>query len=419
MGTSILKGNIVFSKSPSELTIYENGYLVCEGEISKGVFKELPDRWKNCEIKDYGNQLIIPGLSDLHLHAPQYPFRCLGMNLELLDWLNTYTFPEESKYVDVEYAKTAYPIFVHDLKKSGTTRVCVFATIHEKATNLLMELLEESGIRGYVGKVSMNRNCPETLCEKDAIQSVHRWLNQVKGKSKKIQPIITPRFFPSCSDEVMRELARIQKEENIPLQSHLSENKAEIAWVQELCPESSCYGDAYDRLFAFGSNGKTVMAHCVYSGEEERKLMKKRGVFIAHCPQSNCNLSSGIAPVRKFLLEQQKIGLGTDVAGGTSLSILRAMADAIQVSKLRWRLVDEALQPLTVEEAFFLGTKGGGAFFGKVGSFEEGYEMDALVIDDRKIRHPKEFMVKSRLETIIYLSDQIEIMHTFVAGKEI
>lgn len=419
MESYILKGNIVFSKSPGELAIYENGYLVCEGGISKGVFTELPDRWKNCEVKDYGNQLIIPGLSDMHLHAPQYTFRGLGMNLELLDWLNTYTFPEESKYKNLEYAKMSYQLFVNDLKKSGTTRVCVFATIHEEATNLLMELLEESGIRGYVGKVSMNRNCPETLLEKDAIQSIHSWLDQVKGKFKNIQPILTPRFIPSCSDDIIRELATIQKENNIPLQSHLSENKAEIAWVQELCPESSCYGDAYDRLHAFGSNGKTVMAHCVYSNKEESKLMKQRGVFIAHCPQSNTNLASGIAPVKRYLMEDQKIGLGSDIAGGGSLSILRAMADAIQVSKLRWRLVDEAEQPLTIEEGFYLGTKGGGSFFGKVGSFEEGYELDALVIDDSKIRHPKELSVKSRLESIIYLSDQIDITHTFVAGNEI
>ena len=158
------------------------------------------------------------------------------------------------------------------------------------------------------------------------------------------------------------------------MQSHLSENFGEIAWVKELCPATHFYGEAYSQFGLFGGDCPTVMAHCVHSSDEEIALMKKQGVYIAHCPQSNTNLSSGIAPARRYLDAGLHIGLGSDIAAGSSLSILRAMADAIQVSKLYWRLADSSVRPLTLEEAFYMGTEGGGSFFGKVGSFKEGYE---------------------------------------------
>lgn len=409
MEIKIIKGNIVYSETPKQLSVTEQGYLVCKDGISQGVYQKLPEEWAAEAVTDYGEQLIVPGLSDIHLHAPQYAFRGLGMDLELLEWLDTYTFPEEGKYQDLAYAKKAYSMFVADLKKSGTTRVCVFATIHEKATELLMDLLEESGIKGYVGKVSMNRNCPDYLSEADGVRAVENWLTNSQEKYHKIQPILTPRFIPSCTDELLCGLAEIQKREHLPLQSHLSENLSEINWVKELSPESTCYGDAYDRLGAFGSNGKTVMAHCVHSNAVELELIKKRGVFIAHCPQSNTNLASGIAPAKQYLAEGCSIGLGSDVAGGANLSIFRAMADAIQVSKLRWRIQDQNWKPLTIEETFYMGTKGGGAFFGNVGSFEKGFEVDALAIDDRAIVHPQDISVRNRIERLIYMPQKAKI----------
>ena len=147
--------------------------------------------------------------------------------------------------------------------------------------------------------------------------------------------------------------------------------------------------------------------------------MKERGVFIAHCPESNTNLSSGIAPVRAFLTEGLRVGLGSDVAGGAQLSIFKAMALAVQVSKLRWRLTDQALAPLTAAEAFWLGTAGGGAFFGKVGSFEPGYELDALVLDDTRLSGPHNHTVSERLEQMIYLSESADVTAKFVAGQRL
>lgn len=147
--------------------------------------------------------------------------------------------------------------------------------------------------------------------------------------------------------------------------------------------------------------------------------MKERGVFVAHCPQSNTNLASGIAPVRKFLKEGIAVGLGSDVAGGHTESIFRAMADAVQVSKLYWRLADQKDSPLTMEEAFYLATRGGGAFFGKVGSFDPGYEFDMLVLDDSSLPHPQELDVKDRLERFVYLSDERHIAGKYVAGRKL
>lgn len=161
------------------------------------------------------------------------------------------------------------------------------------------------------------------------------------------------------------------------------------------------------------------MAHCVYSDEEERALMKERGVMVAHCPQSNTNLASGIAPIRKFLDEGLNVGLGSDVAGAFTESIFRAMSDAVQVSKLYWRLVDQNVKPLTIEEVLYLATKGGGAFFGKVGSFEEGYEFDALVLNDETLKTPLTLTVKERLDRLIYLAEDNQIEAKFVRGRRI
>ena len=147
--------------------------------------------------------------------------------------------------------------------------------------------------------------------------------------------------------------------------------------------------------------------------------MRRNGVFIAHCPQSNTNLSSGVAPVRSYLAQGMHMGLGTDVAGGAHLSMFRALTDTVAVSKLRWRLLDDSLAPLTFAEAFYLATAGGGAFFGKVGSFLDGYEFDAVVLDDAALDHPQELSVRARLERAAYLADDRNLTAKFVAGQKI
>lgn len=417
----VIKGNICYSKTSRELCIIENGYAVCENGRSAGVYETLPECYEALPQYDYTDKLIIPGLCDLHVHAPQYPFRGLGMDLELIDWLNTHTFIEEAKYADLEYAQRAYSIFVNDLLDSATTRACVFGTIHPQATKLLMEKLEQTGIKAYVGKVNMDRNCPDNLCEPSAERAfaeTEQWINDTSSYEN-IKPILTPRFIPTCSDALMEQLSILQKKYHLPAQSHLSENLGEIQWVSELCPDTANYGEAYAKYGMFGGGCPTIMAHCVYSGEEEIALLKAQGVFVAHCPESNTNLLSGIAPVRTYLNMGIHTGLGSDMAAGSSLSIFKAMAMAIQCSKLRWRLVDQSLEPLHFEEAFYLATKGGGAFFGKVGSFESGYEFDAVVLDDTPLLHPQPLSVKERLERLVYLAQDQHIIAKFAGGRNL
>ena len=425
----VIKGNICQTNSAMALDLHENAYAVCIDGVSKGIFRVLPEEYANLPLHDYGDALIFPGMVDLHVHAPQYAFRGMCMDLELMEWLNQYTFPEEEQYEDLEYAKKAYGMFVDALKKGATTRACIFATRHRPATELLMNLMEESGLVSFVGKVNMDREASEALTEESAEVSASdtvQWIHAVKDAFQNTMPILTPRFIPCCTDQLMEALRRIQMAYGIPVQSHLSESKGEIEFVKFLHPDDPFYGDVYNDYDLFGKNDdintdvKTVMAHCVWSTEEEVSLMRKNGVFVAHCPASNMNLTSGIAPIRKYLDLGLNIGLGSDVAGGHSDSIFRAITDAIQVSKLYFRMVDESFKPLVFPEAFYLATLGGGAFFGKVGCFEEGYEFDAVVLDDSVLPHPQSLNLAQRMERAVYLGlDEKNITAKYVSGKKI
>ncbi len=419
MDKFLIKGDLAWSGSDRTLICKKDSYILVENGVISGVYEQLPK--ERCAFYDYSGHLIIPGMCDLHLHAPQYQFAGLYMDEELLKWLEKHTFPLEAEYGNLEYAKEAYGIFVDDLKNSYTTRAVVFATIHKDSTLLLMDMLESSGLISYVGKVNMDRNSPDILRE-ETNESIKETLDFIQKARRffRTKPIITPRFIPSCSDGLMEVLGRIAYEYNIPVQSHLDENMGEVEWVKELCPWSSSYADAYDR---FGMMGKvkTVMAHVVWPTEDEIGLLKRPDVFVAHSPSSNTNLASGIAPVRRFLEEGINCGLATDVAGGSSLSLFRMITDAIQVSKLRWRLVDEKYGMLNFEEAFYLATRSGGAFFGNVGAFEPGYDADILVLDEssaRSVLRPR-MDIRDRLEFYAYrLADKNPIAK-FVKGEKI
>ena len=297
--------------------------------------ESLPSMYEGLPVVEYRNQLIIPGFVDTHAHAPQYCNRGLGMDKELLPWLETYTFPEESKFKDTEYARLVYSAFVRDLWRHGTTRSILFGTIHKDSTLVLMELLQQAGLSALVGKVNMDRNSPDFLIE-DTTQSLadtKAWLEASKVFGPLVKPVITPRFVPSCTSELMRGLGELAKEYDVPVQSHLSENHGEIEWVSALHPESGSYTDVYYEHQLMGQT-PTVMAHCIH-----------------------------------------------------------------------------------LSEAFYLATKGGGTFFGKVGSFEVGYELDALVIDDTSMFDANERSLEERLERWIYIGDDRHIMKRYVAGR--
>jgi len=419
--TLILKGNIVFTPSPSSLVIHSDSFIIIENGLVDGIFKNLPLKYNNIHINDYGNNLIIPGFVDLHFHAPQFYNRGIGLGKELLPWLETYTFPEESKFSDLTYAEEVYKRVVLELWKQGTTRSVLFGTIHKEATILLMDLLASSGLSSFVGKVNMDRNSPSSLTETtiESLRTTDAWLNETKDKYKMIKPIITPRFVPSCSPKLMKGLGKLAKEYDVPVQSHLSENLNEIAWVRKLHPEFPDYASVYNHYGLLGQQ-PTIMAHCIHNTDNEIELMAHNSIFAAHSPSSNNNLSSGISPVRKFLEKGVSVCVATDVSGGHYTSIAKVMALAVQVSKLkRFSSDQENYNPLSLPEVFYMGTKCPGSFFGKVGSFETGYEFDAIVIDDSSLADPNNRTVEERLERFIYIGSESNIIERYVSGRKV
>lgn len=414
----IYKAQILFTKERTRFEVMPDGYIAVENGTVIGVYEQLPASLAGQPVTDFGDKLLIPAMNDIHVHAPQYRNLGIAMDLELLPWLDNYTFPEESKYTDTEYAERMYRRFVRDLWRFGTMRTVAFATVHRDSTRLLMNLFLEAGMGARVGKVDMNRNCPEALCRsvEDAVRDNEALIAEYAKPDALVSPIITPRFVPSCTPEMLQACGELAHKYNLPVQSHLSENRNEIAWVQNLEPESRYYGDAYRRYGLFGDT-PTIMAHCVWTDGDELALMRDKQVMVAHCPTSNLNLASGMAPIRKFLNEGVPVGLGSDISGGHDLSIFKMIVYAIQISKIRY-CQDKSLPFLTLPEAFWIATKSAGRFFGQVGSFEPGYEFDALVIDDSELNHDN-YSLLHRLERFIYLGDDRQIVRRFCRGQEI
>ena len=328
----ILKGNIVSAPEPGRLDVTEHGYLIAENGGITGVYPVLPEQYAGAAVEDYGDALIVQAFADLHLHAPQYPMLGMGMDLPLLDWLNAYAFPTEAGFSDTDYARTVYRRLAQELASHGTTRVCMFSSLHTDATLILMEELENAGITGCVGKVNMDRNAAPGVLEETTETSMRetlRWLDACQG-FRHIRPVLTPRFTPSCTDELMAFLGKLAAERNLPVQSHLSENGAEMAWVRQLHPDCGQYWETYAKYGLW--NDRTVMAHCVWSDERERQAIKDAGVTVVHCADSNQNICSGIAPVRVMLDEGLKVALGSDIAGGDHLDMFDVTASAIRAA---------------------------------------------------------------------------------------
>ena len=421
----VYKANILFTPERSRFEVLENGYIAVEDGLVAGVAADLSSLADLCsfvcdeaDVTDFGDSLLIPAMNDMHVHAPQYRNQGIAMDLELLQWLQNYTFPEEMKYADEVYARRMYSRFIRDLWRFGTMRACVFATVHTESTRLLMRLFQEAGMGALVGKVAMNRNCPDGLMESvdEMVNGNEALISEFNVPNALVRPIITPRFVPSCTPDMLKACGELAAQYGLPVQSHLSENTSEIAWVQSLEKDSTSYGDAYDRYGLFGQT-PTVMAHCVWTAGEELELIKRRGVMVAHCPTSNLNLASGLAPIRTFIEEGVPVGLGSDISGGHDLNIFRMMVYAIQVSKMHYQH-NHKKAFLTLSEAFWLATKSAGRFFGRVGSFEPGYEFDALVIDDRLLNHDN-YSLLHRLERFVYLGDDRYITHRFCRGCDL
>lgn len=426
----IIKGNIIFTKEMNRFEVYENGYVVVEDGKVKLVTKELPDMYQSTAVEDLGGQLIIPGFVDLHVHAPQWLNTGIGYSKELLPWLNEYTFPLESDFDNVEFAEEHYKNFIQDLWEAGTTRACIFATRHKPATALLIKLLKESGLGAYVGKVNMDRNSSPKLQE-NTEQSIRETIELLEedpslyetyanGNSTEaplVQYILTPRFVPSTTSTLMKALGEIAEKYHLPIQSHLCENRSEVAWVKELHPDINSFTEVYEH-FGLIQPGRTIMAHCIYNTDSEIEILRKKQVYVAHCPQSNFNLASGIMPLRKYLNLNIPVGLGSDVGGGHVLDMTSHIEACVTASKMYF--VDHPdYAPISIAEAFYLATKGGGSFFGKVGSFEEGYDFDALVINDSSLKMNGTPTLVERLEKYIYTGSSQNISKRFVRGVEL
>jgi guanine deaminase len=415
----ILKGDIIYAPNSNQFDIAENSYLFIKDGKVFNISKQLGTEFSADIVQDYTNHLIIPGFVDLHFHAPQYPNRGLGLDLPLLDWLETYTFPEEAKYSNEIYASFVYRNTINKIIQHGITSVSLYGTIHLNSTLELFYLMARSGLRGYVGKVNMDQNSPPRLKEhtEASLTSTEEFIRNTLQSGSLVKPIITPRFVPTCSPELLRGLGDLAEKYKLPVQSHLNENKGEIAWVNALHPNSS-YAQVYNEYGLFGQT-PTLMAHTIHNKPTEETLMKKNGVFAVHCPDSNMNLGSGIMRFRKMLNKEINIGIGTDVGAGHDASMKKQIVRTMQLSNLLSERFPQWAR-INFNESFYHATKGGGQFFGKVGSFEPGYEFDGLIINDSELTFEREeYSTLERLQRFISVGNSKQIIKRFVAGKEI
>ncbi|XP_063051556.1 guanine deaminase isoform X2 [Engraulis encrasicolus] len=369
----------------------------------------------------------MPGLVDTHIHASQYSYSGTALDLPLLQWLATYTFPVESKYKDLSFAGKVYNKVVKRTLRNGTTTACYFATIHTDASLLLGQIADRLGQRALVGKVCMDCNnavahYKETT--EESSEETRRFIQELlKKKYPLVRPIVTPRFALSCSSALLHDLGDIARNNDLHIQSHISENKEECQVVKELFPECKTYTDVYRKHNLL--TDKTVMAHGCYLSNEELQVFREAGASISHCPNSNISICSGLLDVRNVLNHKVKIGLGTDVAGGYSPSILDAVRRALDTSKAL-TIQDPEHQTLSFEEVFRLATLGGSqalSLDAETGNFEVGKDFDALLVNVCAPDGPMDICgpepIKVLLEKFLNLGDDRNIKEVFVAGRKV
>ncbi|NXT20323.1 GUAD deaminase, partial [Syrrhaptes paradoxus] len=397
----VFRGTFVHSRAAAPMEIL-HGHLLGVDESGTIVFLEQTDqqeqlakKWgfKTSDIRELSNhEFFMPGMVDTHIHAPQYSFTGTRVDLPLLQWLTTYTFPTEAKYKDSDFAEEVYTRVVRRTLKNGTTTACYFATIYTDTSLLLAEIIDKFGQRAFVGKVCMDLN--------DSVPQYKEITAESVQETERVQPVITPRFGPSCTENLLCALGDLAQAHDLHVQSHISENEEELELVENMFPDYQNYTELYDKNKLLTS--KTVMAHACYLSEEELKLFSLRGAAISHCPNSNFSLRSGILNVQTVLKHNVKLGLGTDVAGGYSASMLDAIRKTMMASNsLQINKVNET--GLTLEEAFQLATLGGSQALGLddvIGNFEVGKEFDALLINTKASDSPFDLFSADNFEVI-------------------
>ncbi len=353
-------------------------------------------RRKQTLIELGSGEYLLPGLIDLHNHAPQWPQLGKALDVPLADWLARYTFPLEAKYADEEFAGRVYESLVTAMIANGTTTAMYFGSAHLPATRLLAEICLSKGQRALVGRVAMDTadTCPDYYRDENAglaIEETEDLIAQVLtmpgNAARLVQPVVTPRFIPSCTDELLAGLGEVARTNQAHVQTHCSESD----WAHEY--GLARYGQtdtvSYDQCGLV--TRRTVLAHCNLVSVDDLDLIATRGAAVAHCPLSNAYFANAVFPVRRALQSGVHVGLGTDISGGPGTSILRAMADTVVMSRLLEDGVDAGLPAATrgvaesrvsFAEAFYLGTTGGGiALDLPIGLLAPGMAFDAIAVD--------------------------------------
>jgi len=404
--TRIFQGTAFTSKSPKEVQILKD-YLFCvntNGMIEQAVapgdaeYQTLLDAYQG---KDNFHRLaegqyFLPGFIDLHVHAPQWAQAGTALDIPLHDWLNTYTFPLESKFSDLNFAQDVYQDVVSTLLAHGTTTALYFATVHKEASILLAEICAKQGQRGLVGKVVMDHpeNNPTYYRDADtqsALADTEEFIIAIKelAKSTKqgVYPVVTPRFIPSCTDEALQGLGTLAAKYDTYVQSHCSESDWEHGYVQDRFNKNDAFA-----LHDFGLlRDKSVMAHCNFLNDDDADLFAETGTAVCHCPISNAYFANSVIPIAHLHAKEVEIGLGSDISGGFSPSLFDNVRQAVISSRMLEDGVNTALPAeergvpnsrITISEAFYLATAGGGESLSlPIGRLEANYVWDVQIID--------------------------------------
>lgn len=401
---------------------HADGYLAVddEGRIAAvGDWSERPPSIGDAELTELGSEtLLTPGFIDTHLHAPQ--LEMIGSyGGHLLEWLNRYTFPTEGKFADPAHARTIAKAFFDELIRNGTLSALVFSTVHLEATDIFFAEAEQRGFRGIIGKTMMDRNAPAFLLEtpersyEDSRQLLEKW----HGRGL-LQYAITPRFAPTSTPALLEAAGTLKREFSTAyVQTHISENRAEVSWVQELFPEAE-YADVYDRYGLLGD--RTVLAHGVHLNPEELQLLSERNSRIAHCPNSNLFLGSGLFPLMRVLASRILVGLGSDIGAGTTPCMFNAMADAYKVQQIQ----GISLSPFHL---WYLATLGGAralSLESETGSLEVGKSADFLALDLHAtplitLRSQRAAGIEDLLAALIFMGDDRVVKRAVIAGRDV
>lgn len=400
------------------LVVDEKGKIVKVGDYTL-----LANEYPEAETTDLSGKLIVPGFVDAHVHLPQYP--AIGLyGAGLLDWLNAYVFPAERDFTP-EAADTLAPIFFDRLLANGVTTAAIYSSVGSDSTWKIFEWAEKKGLRAIIGKVMMDRNAPDYLLEdtRSSLVASQELCDHWHGRDGgRLLYAYTPRFAPSCSRELMEAVSGLARERGAYVQTHLSENSDEIEWVRQLFPESRNYTDVYARAGLLGP--KTLLAHAIHIDQEEQRTLLAAEACLVHCPTSNLFLKSGLMPLAELVEMGQKVGLGSDVGGGPTLSPFSIMQAAIYVHNARRLLLGNGGFDVTPGLVLYLATLGGARALGlgrTTGSLEPGKDADFVVLDvsspDRAWPDRGEGELGELLSRLVFLSDDRNVEQTYVRGR--